>query len=132
MKFDLTFAVSMLLGLFGVATMWMATGHNPRQRRFAPIVGLVAQLAWGWYAWLLGPKAGGLWILVALYAGVYLRGIWVQWNLRAWLWLRLVHERPAHRCADCGAKLTGNELKYYGHWCERCESIAMERMEGLR
>lgn len=83
MTFDLTFAVSMLLGLFGVATMFMATGHSTRQRRWAPVVGLVAQLAWGYYAFLLGPAAGGLWILVALYAVVYVRGIVVQWRVSA-------------------------------------------------
>jgi hypothetical protein len=77
---DLTFAVSMLLGVFGVLTMWMATGHSKVQRRWAPIVGLVAQFAWGFYAYLLGPAAGGLWILVALYAVVYVRGIVVQWR----------------------------------------------------
>ena len=80
MNFDLTFAVSLLLGGFGVATMWMATGKSDAQRRWAPIVGLVAQFAWGFYAYLLGPAAGGLWILVALYAGVYVRGIVVQWR----------------------------------------------------
>ena len=80
MTLDLTFAVSMLLGAFGLLTMWMSQGHSRRQRKAAPIVGLVAQIAWGWYAWLLGPAAGGLWILVALYAAVYVRGIWVQWR----------------------------------------------------
>ena len=48
-------------------------------RKAAPIVGLTAQFAWGWFAWLLGPDAGGLWILVALYAAVYVHGIWVHW-----------------------------------------------------
>lgn len=81
MTLDTTFAVSLLLGVFGVLTMWMATGRSARQRQFAPIIGLTAQLAWGWYAWLLGPAAGGLWILVALYAAVYVRGIWVQWRV---------------------------------------------------
>jgi hypothetical protein len=80
MTLDITFAVSMLLGVFGVLTMWMSQGHSVVQRKAAPIVGLVAQLAWGWYAWLLGPAAGGLWILVLLYAAVYLRGIAVQWG----------------------------------------------------
>lgn len=79
----LTFAVSMLLGLFGVATMWMSQGHSRIQRKVAPIVGLTAQLAWAWYAYLLGPSAGGLWVLVVLYAGVYIRGILVQWKAPA-------------------------------------------------
>jgi hypothetical protein len=77
---DLTFAVSMLLGVFGVLTMAMSQGHNRIARKAAPIVGLVAQFAWAWYAFLLGPKAGGLWILVALYAAVYLWGIWIHWG----------------------------------------------------
>lgn len=129
MKFDLTFAVSMLLGVFGVITMWMATGHSPRQRRFAPVVGLTAQLAWGWYAWLLGPAAGGLWILVALYAAVYARGIAVQWDARRWWYRWFQQPRPGVNCLDCGAKLTAAERTYFGHTCERCEAIAMERME---
>ena len=79
MTVSLTFAVSLLLGAFGICTMWMATGRSDVQRKWAPIVGLTAQLAWGWYAYLLGPAAGGLWILVALYAVVYVRGIVVQW-----------------------------------------------------
>lgn len=80
MTLDLTFAVSLLLGLFGMTTMWMATGRSARQRKFAPLVGLAAQFAWGFYAWLLGPKAGGLWILIVMYAAVYARGVWVQWR----------------------------------------------------
>lgn len=79
MTLDLTFAVSMLLGAFGVLTMWMSQGHSRRQRKAAPVIGLTAQLAWGWYAWLLGPAAGGLWLLVALYTAVYVRGIYVHW-----------------------------------------------------
>lgn len=75
----LVLAVSMMLGLFGVATMFMSQGHSRAQRRAAPIVGLIAQIGWGWYAWLLGPAGGGLWILVALYSAVYVRGIVVQW-----------------------------------------------------
>lgn len=81
MTMSLTLAVSLLLGLFGVATMWMSQGHSRAQRKAAPVLGLIAQFAWGWYAWLLGPAAGGLWILVVLYAAVYVRGIWVQWRV---------------------------------------------------
>lgn len=129
MTMDLTLAVSMLLGLFGVATMFMATGRSDHQRRWAPVVGLIAQFAWGWYAWLLGPAAGGLWILVALHAAVYARGIWVQWELRRWLWRRFGPARSIDRCAGCGKRLTSIELSYYGTTCERCEGIAMQEME---
>lgn len=80
MRFDLTLAVSMLLGLFGAVTMYMSQGHSRMQRKVAPIIGLCAQGAWAWYAVLLGPKAGGLWVLVVLYACVYVRGIIVQWR----------------------------------------------------
>ena len=76
----LTFALSLLLGAFGVATMWMSQGKSPVQRRYAPVVGIVAQFAWAFYAYLLGPAAGGLWLLIVLYAAVYLRGIAVQWR----------------------------------------------------
>jgi hypothetical protein len=83
MTFDIVVGVSLILGVFGVCTMWMATGHSVRQRKFAPIVGLVAQVFWALYAYLLGPKAGGLWILVVLYAAVYVRGIFAQWRRAA-------------------------------------------------
>ena len=130
MTLDLTFAVSMLLGLFGVATMFMATGHSPRQRRWAPVVGLVAQFAWAFYAYLLGPAAGGLWILVALHAGVYVRGIVVQWDLRRWLFRRFaVSLARRGRCVDCGARLTTQERYYYGSNCERCEGADWQEME---
>jgi hypothetical protein len=128
MTVSLTFAVSLLLGAFGICTMWMATGRSDVQRKWAPIVGLTAQLAWGWYACLLGPAAGGLWILVALYAGVYVRGIWVQWDLRRWAWQRFGSGHPS-RCVDCGARLTANEREYYGSNCARCEGIAFAEME---
>jgi hypothetical protein len=128
MTFDLTFAVSMLLGLFGVATMWMATGHNERQRKFAPIVGLCAQFAWGWYAWLLGPKAGGLWILVALYAAVYARGAWVQWEIRRALWRRFGTPSDT-QCHGCGREMTREEAYHYISHCERCEGIAWAEQE---
>jgi hypothetical protein len=80
MTIDQTFAVSLVLGAFGMLTMWMSQGHDRIQRKFAPVVGIVAQVFWGYYAWLLGPAAGGLWILIAMYSLVYLRGIWVQWS----------------------------------------------------
>lgn len=129
MTLDLTIAVSLLLGAFGICTMWMATGHSTRQRRWAPVVGLVAQFAWAFYAYLLGPAAGGLWILVALYAGVYVRGIWVQWDARRWWYRWFQQPCPGVNCLDCGAKLTAAERTYFGHTCTRCEAIAMERME---
>lgn len=31
-------------------------------------------------------------------------------------------------CADCGAELTPDEVRYYGHTCERCERRAMARL----
>lgn len=130
MNLDLTFAVSLLLGAFGICTMWMATGRSDRQRRWAPIVGLVAQFAWAFYAYLLGPSAGGLWILVALYAGVYVRGIWVQWDARRWLCRRFAAFLSQQgRCVGCGARLTTNERSYFGCTCERCEGLAWEAME---
>jgi hypothetical protein len=128
MTLNLTLVVSMLLGLFGVATMWMSQGHSRIQRKAAPIVGLVAQLAWGWYAWLLGPLAGGLWILIALYAAVYLRGIWVQWEVRRWAWQKWGTQSDT-QCHFCGRELTPDEAHHYIFNCERCEGIEQEAVE---
>lgn len=67
-----------ILAITGLAALWMALGTSPRQRRWAPVVGLVGQPAWLWYAWSAG--AWGLFVLSVAYALVYARGVWVQFK----------------------------------------------------
>lgn len=66
------------MALFGLASLWLAMGSNPIGRRWAPVVGLLGQPAWGWFAWQ--SQAWGLGVLVTAYTAVYLRGAYVQWK----------------------------------------------------
>jgi hypothetical protein len=69
-----------VLAAFGLAALWMATGHSQRARRWAPIVGLCGQPAWLAFAWQ--SQAWGLLVLSLAYTAVYARAAWVQWRAR--------------------------------------------------
>lgn len=66
----------LFIALFGLSSLWMAMGHSPQQRRWAPVVGLCGQPFWAAFAWQT--EGWGLGILVAAYTAVYVRGAWVQ------------------------------------------------------
>lgn len=66
------------LAAFGLTAMWLAMGHNPKARRWAPVVGLMGQPWWLWFAW--SAQAWGLMALSLAYSAVYVRGIIVQWR----------------------------------------------------
>ena len=66
------------LAIFGLTALFMATGMDPRARRWAPIVGLCGQPAWLWFAYDV--HAWGLAMLSLAYTLVYIRGAWVQWR----------------------------------------------------
>lgn len=68
----------LILALCGLSALWMATGHNLRARRWAPVVGLFGQPAWLWFAWQ--SSAWGLFVLSLVYSAVYVRGALVQWR----------------------------------------------------
>ena len=38
--------IQLALAFFGLSAMFMATGHNPRARKFAPVLGLCSQPFW--------------------------------------------------------------------------------------
>lgn len=73
--------IQFALAFFGLTALWMATGHNTRSRRWAPVVGLCGQPFWLWFA--ISAQAWGLLVLSLAYSLVYIRGAYVQW--RAWL-----------------------------------------------
>ena len=68
----------LLIALFGLSSIWMAMGVNPRARKWAPIVGLCGQPAWMYFAWQT--QGWGLGVLTLAYTAVYARGAWVQWK----------------------------------------------------
>lgn len=70
--------IQVILAVFGLAALWMATGHSQRARRWAPIVGLCGQPAWLWFA--ASVQAWGLFVLSLAYTAVYVRAAWVQWR----------------------------------------------------
>jgi len=69
------------LALFGLSAIYMATGHNARARRWAPVVGLCGQPAWLYFA--ATSNAWGLFLLSLVYSAVYVRGIALQWRRAA-------------------------------------------------
>lgn len=66
------------LAVFGLSALWMAMGHNPVARRWAPVVGLCGQPFWLVFA--VSVEAWGLLVLSLAYTAVYVRGAWVQWR----------------------------------------------------
>ena len=70
--------IQLALAFFGLTALYMATGHNARARRWAPLVGLCGQPFWITFA--LQSSAWGLLALSLAYSAVYARGAWVQWR----------------------------------------------------
>lgn len=68
----------LFIALFGLTSIWMALGNNPRLRKWSPIVGLCGQPAWLFFAWQ--SQAWGLGLLVVAYTLVYINGVRVQWR----------------------------------------------------
>ena len=70
--------IQFALAFFGLTALWLATGESLVGRRWAPVVGLIGQPAWMWFAVESG--AWGLLLLSMAYTGVYARGAWVQFR----------------------------------------------------
>lgn len=70
--------IQFALAFFGLTALFMATGHNPRARRWAPLVGLAGQPFW--IAFSVQASAWGLLALSMAYSAVYVRGAWLQWR----------------------------------------------------
>lgn len=67
----------LFIAMFGLTAIYCAMGNNQALRKWAPVIGLAGQPAWGFFAWQSG--AWGLGLLVAAYTLVYINGIRVQW-----------------------------------------------------
>lgn len=72
--------IQLALAFFGLTALYMATGHNLRARRWAPLIGLAGQPFWVLFA--LDAGAWGLLALSMAYSAVYVRGAWLQWRSR--------------------------------------------------
>jgi hypothetical protein len=70
--------VQLCIAIFGLSALAMALGNHSRARRWAPVVGLLGQPFWFWFAW--STRGWGLMALVAAYTAVYLAGARAQWR----------------------------------------------------
>lgn len=70
--------IQLALAAFGLTALAMAMSHNPRARRWAPIIGLCGQPFWVLFA--LQADACGLLALSTAYSLVYAHGAWMQWR----------------------------------------------------
>ena len=68
----------LFIAIFGLTSIYMAMGNNPVLRKWAPVIGLMGQPAWAWFAWQT--QGWGLALLVLAYSLVYANGIRVQWR----------------------------------------------------
>lgn len=68
----------LFIAVFGLTSIWLAMGRNATGRKWAPLIGLLGQPAWAWFAY--ETNAWGLAALVGAYTVVYLRGALVQWR----------------------------------------------------
>jgi hypothetical protein len=66
------------LAVFGIASLFMAMGHDERARRWAPLVGLAGQPFWLIFA--SRTNAWGLMFTIAAFSAVYAHGAWRQWK----------------------------------------------------
>lgn len=70
-----------LMALFGLSAMAAALSANDTARRWAPVLGLLGQPAWAYFAYQTG--GWGIGLLVAAYTMVYIRAICVNNRRRA-------------------------------------------------
>lgn len=68
----------LFIAIFGLTSIYFAMGHNPKQRKWAPVIGLAGQPFWAYFAWQ--SNGWGLGALVLAYTAVYINGIRVQWR----------------------------------------------------
>ncbi len=65
-----------LMALFGLSAMAAALSNHDTARRWAPMLGLLGQPAWAYFAYQTG--GWGMGLLVAAYTVVYIRAICVN------------------------------------------------------
>ena len=71
--------IQFLLALFGLTALGMALSHNPRARRWAPVVGLfLAEPLWLYYS--ISAKAYGIVALGVAYSAVYAVALYSHWR----------------------------------------------------
>lgn len=67
----------MMIGVFGVAAIWLSQDLRPERRRWASVCGLIAQPFWFYATWTAGQY--GIFALSFLYAASWMRGFYGYW-----------------------------------------------------
>lgn len=70
----------LLIGLCGVASIFLSQDERANVRRYACLSGLAAQPFWLYSTWHAGQY--GIFALCFLYAGSWARGFWTHWVRR--------------------------------------------------
>jgi len=65
------------IALFGFTSAWLVYDHNPKRRKWAPLLSLLAQPAWYWSA--ISASQWGVVALSVVYTILHFRGFWKQW-----------------------------------------------------
>ncbi len=65
------------IALFGVAAIWLTQDARADRRRFACIVGLIAQPFW--FHATIAAQQWGMVAVCVLYTLAWARGFWTQW-----------------------------------------------------
>lgn len=65
----------------GIASLWLSQAESREQRRWAPIVGLLAQPFW--FAATVSAQQWGMAALTLVYAAGWARGIYTYWIRRS-------------------------------------------------
>lgn len=66
-----------VIALCGAASIWLANDPHVARRRWACIIGLVAQPFWMYATFIAGQW--GIFALSFVYAAGWLRGVWHYW-----------------------------------------------------
>lgn len=67
----------LLIALFGFTSAWLVYDSNPKRRKWAPVLSLLAQPAWYWSA--IAASQWGVVALSVVYTLLHFRGFWTHW-----------------------------------------------------
>jgi hypothetical protein len=69
-----------MIAVCGICSIWLSNAPDADQRRWAPILGIIAQPFWMWTTWQAGQW--GIFALSFVYAAGWARGIHTYWFRR--------------------------------------------------
>jgi hypothetical protein len=66
-----------VIGICGVASVWLSQSPDVRRQKYACIYGMAAQPFWFYATWQA--QQWGIFILCFFYAAAWMRGLWNHW-----------------------------------------------------